>query len=139
MIAHATLIRLLDTMNGVITIMSAALIVILTAYLISRRREINFLAVSLPIGMSLALAIYVREMGSLLTRLVLWAWLRVGGVSLPATGIQASLMLIGAFGMIFGLLWLIAILSRPQWGDWPWLATAAAAIVYLFHAAGWSA
>lgn len=127
----------LETVNGVVAILTFFLLIFLTMYLFSelRRRHLAWraLMMSLPIGMSLALALYVEKVGALLTRVVVWVWRRLGagGAGGPMSHVQLQAMLLGAVLMAIGLLMLIRVLSKPRFGNWPWIVSGCITVGYV--------
>ena len=76
--------------------------------------------------MALAFALLFDKLGVLMTRVAVWLWRRFGNglTAGPMNDIQIYLLLIGTPLSAIGLLWLIRLLSRPMYGDWPWTVTA---------------
>jgi hypothetical protein len=83
--------------------------------------------------LALALALYLDKLGVLMTRVSVWTWRRFGDglVGGPMNDAQLYLLLVGTPLSAIGLLWLIEILSRPRYGNWPWLACVAITLIFL--------
>jgi len=131
---------ILETVNGVVLILSISLLLVLTFYIASKLRQNNQpLRRVLANGpmratvLALALALLFDKLGVLLTRVAVFTWRRFGNglTGGPMNEIQIYLLLIGTPLSAIGLLWLIRILSRPMYGDWPWTVTAIVAGCYL--------
>jgi hypothetical protein len=75
----------------------------------------------------------VENFGTGLTRVLSWIW-RMGGGELPFNDLQNLILITGSLLTASGLLWMIAILSRPRYGEWPWRASAAIAGGYVLLA-----
>lgn len=130
----------LETVNGIVLILSFPLLIVLTHYIIAKLRQRKqpmrrmLLSVpAVPTVLALALALYLDKLGVLMTRLAVWTWRRFGNglTGGPMNDAQEYLLLIGTPLCAIGLLWLIAILSRPRFGNWPWLASAGMAAMFM--------
>ena len=134
---------ILEQVNGVIIVLSFCLLTVLFVYLFVevRRRKLSWqdaFSINIPIGMSLALALLTEEVGVLILRGAIFTWRRFGGEAVgPMTETQRLLLLAGTILCAFGILWLTRILSRPMFGDWPWLVAAGLSGLYLSQAFVW--
>jgi hypothetical protein len=63
------------------------------------------------------------------TRSAIWIWRQYGGGQMAAW--QLHLVLIGTAITALSVLWLVRVLSRAHFGDWPWIAAACAVLVYI--------
>lgn len=140
---NAELNFILETANGVVLILSFPLLMVLTIYLKRRfshapDHPVYQFKLAVPSAVSLAVALYVDKLGMLLTRLSVWTWRQFGaGVSGgPMNEAQHHLLLVGTLLSAVGALWLIRVISRPMFGNWPWIASAVASIIYLIVALG---
>lgn len=128
---------ILETVNGVVMILSAFLLVCLTLYLIMQIRRYklpwNFVLGMAPTAVPatvlaavvLGAALYVEKTGMLLTRLAVFSWRRFGngeaGGSMNVT--EREVLMAGTILSAVGALWLIRILSKPVLGEWPWIVS----------------
>lgn len=134
---------ILETVNGVVLILSFTLLIVLTGYIVAKFREqkvpVHQVLMSVPAAhtvLALALALYLDKLGVLMTRMAVWTWRRFGDglVGGPMNDAQIYLLMIGTPLSAIGLLWLVRILSRPRYGDWPWMVSSALATIYLVAA-----
>lgn len=123
---------ILEVTNGVISILLVCLLVWLIAHL---RAEFSQRALTWKIALfgmpsvTIVVALLFENFGTATSRIVIWMW-RIGGGSLPFTWVQSSLLITASLLTASGLLWIIAILSKPRYGEWPWRASAALAASY---------
>jgi hypothetical protein len=125
----------LKVINGAITLLTISLLIFMTFYIVNafKRRRLSWrnLWFGLPISVSLAFIIYIDKLGALITRLVVWTWRNKGGDSSPFNTPETWWLFIGALVTGLGMLLMIRLLSRPRFGDWPWLASAAITTLYV--------
>jgi len=75
--------------------------------------------------------LYVEKTGSFMTRAAVWVWrLTTGGIE-PFTETEKGFLFAGSFLSGVGILLLIRILSRPRFGEWPWIASGIVAYGYV--------
>lgn len=79
--------------------------------------------VGLPPAVTLLLVMDVEKLGTLMTRSVIWGWRIMGGGLIPFSHAETTILLVGASLTAIGLLLLIRLLSRPYFGEWPWLVS----------------
>jgi hypothetical protein len=123
----------LETINGTALILAVVLLLFLSFYLASelRRRDLSWHDLfDYPAGMSFALSIAVTNCGVVITRSNLWSWRRLG------TGEQMSpwqidIHLLGTAMTSLGMLWMIRVLSRARFGEWPWITSGGLALIYV--------
>jgi len=130
---------ILETINGVVLILSFPLLIVLTIYIISKIRQqkqpLHQALVNAPNStvLALALALYLDKVGVLVTRVAVWTWRHFGDglKGGPMNDTQVHALLAGTALSAVGLLWLIGILSRPRYGNGPWLACITVTAIYL--------
>ncbi len=123
----------LEVINGAVSILIFFLLVWIAFHLFDRRRFFKSwwaLALGIPGGLSLAFYLGVEQSGTLLTRVVVWVWRMTGG-SVPFSSVQNGLLILGAVSTGLGILLIIRLLSRPRFGDWPWLTAFFVSIGYV--------
>lgn len=132
---------ILERINGVIIVQSFCLLIVLLVYLyweirLGKMSWRDIFMARIPIGMSLALALLTEEIGILTLRGAIYAWRRFGGgeTASPMNRSERISLLVGTLICAVGILWLTRILSRPMFGDWPWLVAAGLSAVYLSQA-----
>jgi hypothetical protein len=91
---------------------------------------------AVPTVLALALSLYLDKLGVLMTRVSVWTWRRFGDglVGGPMNDTQIYLLMIGTPLSAIGLLWLVRILSRPRFGNWPWVVSSVLAAIYVVAA-----
>lgn len=128
---------LLEMLNGGALTPETLWLVLLGIYLSkeARRRGLHTLDwFSLPPSMNLILAIFISDAGVQLKSLTVWIWRRFEGAG-QFGAVQELLLVIGSALIVAGFLCKIRALTRPDHGNWPWLAacglTIAATIALL--------
>lgn len=124
----------LETLNGATSILLAVAIIFLSFYLLDQRRLQSLkwweMIVTPSPGIALALPMVVIKLGLLLTRGSLWIWRQFSdGGAMPMW--QRDLALTGAVLTSIGLLWLLRVMSRARFGDWPWIISAMLVMIYV--------
>lgn len=124
----------LEVLNGVGVILAVCFLVFLTIYLAREHKARNLRFrdwfFRLPPSMHLVVAIYVFDLGVVVRTSVIWIWRRFfdgGDMSLT----QLLLLLFGAGIIAIGSLCKIRAISKPSFGDWPWLASMGLVAIYL--------
>jgi hypothetical protein len=124
----------LEILNGVGVILAGCFLVFLTVYLAREHKARNLRLrdwfFRLPPSMHLVVAIYVFDLGVVVRAGVIWIWRRFfegGSMSL----MQLMLLLVGAVIIAIGSLCKIRAVSKPSFGNWPWLASLALVVAYL--------
>jgi hypothetical protein len=124
----------LETTNGAVSLLTAFFLIFLTVYLIQefRARKLTWrkMAAALPVGIAVALALYIEKVGALTTRIIIFIW-RVHGGDIPFSDIELGLLSFGAEATAVGLLMMMRILSRARYGDWPWIVVSLITLVYV--------
>ncbi len=87
--------------------------------------------VGLPPAIGLAVILYVEKTGSLMTRGAVWVWRTTTGGMEIFSKFEMLFLFSGAILSAFGMLLLIRILSRPRFGEWPWIASGIIAYGYV--------
>lgn len=134
--AHDNLNFLLESINGVILLQAACLLLVLVAYLLSelgknrkQSRWENFLRSR---GMALAAALIIQESGVMFTRGTIFAWRKLWDGEAAMLGrIDYMFIVLGTCMSAIGLIWLTKILSRPMFGHWPWVTTTMLSLAYV--------
>lgn len=124
----------LEILNGVGVILSMCFLVFLTVYLgrehYARNLKFRDWFFRLPPSMHLVVAIYVFDLGVVLRTGTIWIWRRFfasGDMSL----LQLLLLLFGAAVIGIGSLCKIRAISKPSFGNWPWVAALVLVVFYL--------
>lgn len=124
----------LEMLNGVGVILAVCFLAFLTVYLARehKARDLRFRDwfFRLPPSMHLVVAIYVFDLGVVVRAGVIWIWRRFfsgGDMSL----IQLALLLVGAGIIAIGSLCKIRAISKPSFGNWPWVASTGLVVFYL--------
>jgi hypothetical protein len=124
----------LETTNGAVSLLTAFFLIFLTVYLVQefRSRDLKWwkIALSLPVGMAVALALYIEKAGALTTRIIIFVW-RVHGGNIPFSDVELFLLMFGAMATAIGLLMMMRILSRARYGNWPWLLVSVVTLIYV--------
>ncbi len=118
--------NLLELLNGAAVVPGLIVIALLTRYIVkeAKRRGLHPLNWGrFPPGMNLVLAMFLFVIGVWGEKVSKWAW-RAFGAGPFGISLTASLIFFG-FLIIIGLLCKIRALTRPDFGNWPWLASAA--------------
>lgn len=124
---------ILELINGSISILTFFLLLFLTIYLKYDLHRANFTWKTFFLSstaVSLVVAMFFDKIGTLMTRTVIWAW-RVKGGTIVLNGIEDLFLVTGAFFTALGSIMLIRVLSRPRFGNWPWLISALFVIGYV--------
>lgn len=119
---------LLETINGGLSILIAASLLFLLFYIIDHRR--NYLKGSPSLGMTLAIPMAIIKLGLLISFSSRWYWrFEFFGNWFP--GYIKIMLITGSMISSIGFIWLLRILSRPRFGDGPWLTICAIFSLYL--------
>jgi len=123
----------LEVINGSVSILTFFLLFFLSVYLTSTIRREGFTWKSffwVSTAASLVVALFIEKTGTLATRTVTWIW-RARGGNLPFTEAQDFFLVLGAFFTAIGLIMMIRVLSRPRFGNWPWMVSTIVALDYV--------
>lgn len=125
----------LEVMNGSTVILGLFLMMWLFFHLYDMvyvRQEAGWSSVFFGIagGISLASYILFEQIGETLTRFLIWLW-RVHGAKLPFNQVEDIAFSFGGFFVAVGVLLMIRLLSRPRFGEGPWLAAGISTIAYV--------
>lgn len=124
----------LELINGVVTINTFFFLLWCSVHIHSEfnRRELTwyFALVGLP-SVAIVVAMFSEKIGTMMTRSVTWVW-RMHGGTVPFNDVEDALLFGGALFTALGLLWSVAILSRPRFGEWPWRIAAGVTLCYVF-------
>jgi hypothetical protein len=123
----------LEIINGSISILTFFLLFFLSVYLVSHIRREGFTWKTflwMSTAASLVVALFIEKTGTLATRTVTWAWRSRGG-NLPFTSIEDFFLIVGAILTVIGLIMMIRVLSRPRFGNWPWMVSTIVALDYV--------
>jgi hypothetical protein len=135
-----------ETINGTLIILLVAALAFLSYYVVDQKRHRGLswrdCMFGAPPGIGIALPMIGVKLGLLVTRGSRWTWQQFGGGE-PMTTWQLHLSLVGTAIASLALLWLVRVLSRAHFGDWPWIAAGSAALAYIIgntasHAWGWT-
>lgn len=114
----------LEVANGISALLCLCLLGWIIEHLrweLEHRRITWGMLTSLP-SVAVVVSLMFYNLGVLLTRGVIWWWRLTTDGRVAYTSTQNSIFIIGSMLTATGLLWLIAILSKPRYGDWPWRA-----------------
>lgn len=123
----------LQVANGAIAMLTFFLLFFLFVYLHYdiRRDGFKFKTFFLmSTAASLVVTIAIEKLGTFFTRLAVWIWRGHGGVDAFSTT-ENALFVLGAMLTAFGLVLMIRVLSRPRFGDWPWMFSVTMAAIYV--------
>lgn len=79
-----------------------------------------------PPGVALAMPMVGVKIGFLMTRTSFWFWYEK-----PVTWASIMTVTLGNMLTVGCLLWMIAVLTRPRFGEWAWRATAIILFLYV--------
>jgi hypothetical protein len=132
---------ILEQVNGVASILTFCLLVFLTFYLwdwlIYKHTSVwKALWVGLPPAIALAGVMYLEKMGTLMTRAVVWAWRMMSDGKIPFSGMEMFFLLLGALTTSAALLLMIRLLSRPRFGELPWVISLILAVGFVVISTG---
>jgi len=132
MTSHEKVNLFLLVLNSNFAIITGFMLITIVLYLVWQARE-NHLswkdwAVSLPLGMTVALAMYVENFGQLIVRVTTWIW-RWSGATAPFDYVQQRSIGLGSVIGLIGLLMLIRAISKPRFGERIWLTAVVFAAV----------
>jgi hypothetical protein len=124
----------LEVVNGSTVILGCFLIAWLVFHLydmIIHRGEVSIKSMMFGVagGASLAGYLLIEQVGIVLNRLMIWIW-RMMGASEPFTDFQDIIFALGAFLIGVGILLMIRLLSRPRFGETPWVVAATFTLLY---------
>lgn len=126
---------LMKDLNGAGAVLGGFLLGILSLYLIKehRRRELRLHQwwFKLPPSMHFAIATYIFVAGTSLRFGAIWLW-REFGASPTFGGYSFGALVAGGVLSCIGALCMIRSLSKPDYGDGPWMLAAAAVFFFLF-------
>ncbi len=124
----------LESVNATITILLAAALAFLSVYIVEQKRQrgLTWLACWLgpPPGMALAMPMWTIKLGLVMTRGAIWTLREFSDLDGPI-GWELYPLLIGTAISAVGALWLVGVLGRARYGDWPWVAAGCAALAYV--------
>lgn len=123
----------LEVINGSVSILTFFLLFFLSVYLASNIQREGFTWKSffwMSTAVSLVTALFIEKTGTLASRTVVWIWRTQGG-TLPFTKIEDFFLVIGALLTAIGLIMMIRVLSRPRFGNWPWMVSTIVALDYV--------
>lgn len=128
----------LQILNGEWSIAAAALSIICAIYLVHEGRAYHIMAVGgrarLTRSMRVMLGIFTLSVGVCLRSVAVMAWRMSGG---DLRDLSNTWLLVGAVIALVGFLCTIREISKPLYGNAPWLLTLLAMAVYTMAAVGW--
>lgn len=122
-----------ETVNGAWTILTAFFVVFL---LVHFKMEWNWRGLGwrswphLPLGLRVAIALFVTSLGTVISRIGAWHWRHAGG-HMPVSDLDAGLLLSGALIAAVGILCQIRVFTSPYLGHWPWIMSAVIVVAYV--------
>lgn len=131
-----TVEKTLEILNGAWSILSLCLLIFLIVYFIGQWRAENLnwkSLVALPLGMMVALSLFIQNSGAFASRATVWWW-RHFSPGAPLSTINIYALIAAAAVANIGALMVIRVFSRPRFGDGPWLASLAVTVVYVAFA-----
>lgn len=123
----------LELINGSIAILSFFLLFFLTTYLVSdiKREGFSFKTFFwMSTAASLVVSLFIEKTGTFATRTVIWLW-RTNGGGVVFDQTQDFFLIFGSLLTTAGLVMMIRVLSRPRFGNWPWMVSTIVAIDYV--------
>jgi len=130
------MISFLQITNGTVIIQVASVLAVLIFYVFDQKQLRGMTwrqCIADPsAGIALALPLIGVNCGILITRGSVYTWRHMGGAA-PLGQSQRVLVLIGTIITALALLWLVRVLSRARFGEWPWIATGSAALAYVAY------
>jgi hypothetical protein len=131
-----TIEKTLEILNGAWSILSLCLLVFLLVYFIGQWRAErltwkNILA--LPLGMMVAVSLFVQNSGGFASRATVWWWRHFQGGQ-PLSSLNIYILTASAAVANIGALMVIRVFSRPRFGDGPWLFSLGLTLCYV----GWA-
>lgn len=125
---------LLQTVNGVVVILTTLALLFLLLYVLEprHRRGTWWYDILHPLpGPALAQPMIVIKLGWLLTRAPIWLWrMFTGGAETGFSVYIQYCIVAGAVVSSIGFVWLIKLISRGRYGHWPWQMSSALITVY---------
>lgn len=126
----------LEQVNAAAALLTFSLLVFLTFYLwdwlrYKGRTPFRALLIGLPPAIALAAILYLDKIGTMMNRMVIWVWRAFKGGAVPFNNIEMGFLLGSAVLTSLAMLLMIRLLTRPRFGDWPWLASASVTCIYL--------
>ena len=121
---------ILETLNGAAIVPGVICTILFTRYMVkeTHRRGLRGLDwFHLPPSMDLILAMFLFNSAVLGERVVKWIWRRFFGADDVNAGEAAGMILFGSV-IIIASLCKIRALTRPDYGNGPWLVSVAATI-----------
>ena len=129
---------MLDLFNAESALLSLIFLAFLFFYLRRERKKRglkvrDYFLLRIPPAMALACAIFVYDLGALIRSGGIFAWRQVYGHA-PFNSRQLIYLTIGAVLMTLGGLYKISAITRPAYGNWPWLMSLVAFMLYIVGA-----
>lgn len=125
----------LELLNGAGTVVSAFFLASMVRYLWNEtiRRKLGvrqWLTMSLPPSMNFGAAVVLFDVGVWVRSVDIWIWRRFFGAG-DFNALQLIILVAGAFAIVLGGLCKVRAITRPDFGDGPWLAAAATTAAFL--------
>ncbi len=126
---------ILEIVNGAWTILTALFVIFLAYHLWCEGQRRRFSTDEwfgpFPLGMQVAVALLVADIGTVISRGAAWSWFLTTEARGPIEGIVGSLLVIGSFIAAIGILCQIRIFSKGYFGNAPWILAAVMSIIYV--------
>lgn len=123
----------LELLNGAGVVLEFCFLSWMALYLWRESRRRNLKArdwlFRLPPSMHLAVAIFVFDSGVWLRSAVIWMWRRFFHAA-DFSALQLGLLGVGGFVLVVGSLCKIRAITKPDFGNGPWLMSAGAVILF---------
>lgn len=128
----------LELVDGTVLIaaLSASIFIsiyILDSYRASGRSLIKYLY-NAPIGVRLAMPLLLVKVGAVL---LVGALLSSRFREQRITPLELSIVMFGIVMLVFALVWMTRVLTETIYGEWPWITTTMATILYLVSMTIW--
>lgn len=125
----------LELLNGAGMVLEFCFLSLMALYLWreTRRRGLGISEWAhggLPPSMNFAIAVMVCDGGVWVRAVVIWAWRRIFGGG-DFSNWQAAALAFGALLIVLGSLCKIRAVSKPDYGNMPWLLSAAATLAFV--------
>lgn len=125
----------LEIINGAWAMAALCLMLVAVSYFshewIARSISLWRWRSEITLGMRVALAVGTISLGVLITRALIWIWRVIYGGGVFSRW-QMGVLVFGAFIGLVGFICAIREYSRPLFGEWVWVTSAAAIVLVAF-------
>lgn len=131
-----TVEKVLEILNGAWAILAFCLLAFLAVYFVGQWRAESLTwrkLLALPLGMMVALSLFIQNTGGFVSRATVWWWRHFQGGE-PLSSLNIYALMVSATIANIGALMVIRVFSRPRFGDGPWLFSLGLALIYVLYA-----